>query len=102
MSLAFFRVDELALAAALLIACDGLQHGDLSVQCVMVMQSVAMHYELDVHFVWIVDGESAVSVAVIGDSELLLDILEGHDIRDFSLIEPYFSIVFDVCFIVGF
>ena len=57
----------------------------------MVMQTVAMHYELDVHSVWLVEGKGAVSVAVIGYSELLLDILEGHDVCDCSLIEPYFS-----------
>ena len=48
------------------------------------------------------DGKGSVSVAVIGDSELLLDILEGHDVRDRSLIEPYFSVVFDVRVLVGF
>ena len=81
----------MALAVALLILCDGLHHGDLSVHRFMIMQTVAMHSELYVHSVWLVDGKCAVCVAVIGDSELLLDIFEGHDVCDCSLIEPYFS-----------
>ena len=68
----------------------------------MIMQSVVMYSELDVFSAWFVDGENAVSVAVISDSELLFDVLEEYDVRDRSLIEPYFSAVFDVCFLVGF
>ena len=47
-----------------------------------------MHSKLGVHSVWLVDGKVAVSVTVTGDSELLLDILELHDVCDRSLIEP--------------
>ena len=50
------HVGELALAVALLILCDGLHHGDLSVHRVMIMETVAMHSKLNVHSVWLVDG----------------------------------------------
>ena len=76
--------------------CDGLHHGDLSVHHVMIVQSVAMHTKLDVYSVWLVDGESTVSAAIIRESEFFLCVLEGHDVRDRSLIEPYFSVFFDV------
>ena len=91
----------MALAVALLIFYDGLHHGDLSVHRAMIVQSVTMHSELGVYSVWLVGGESNVSAAVIRISEFFLDILEEHDVRNCSLIEPYFSIVFDVCFPVG-
>ena len=68
----------------------------------MIMQTVAIYSERDVHSVWLLDGKGSVSVDVIGDSEILLDILEGHDVCDCSLIKPYFSVVFDVRFLVGF
>ena len=71
------------MAAALLIVCDGLHRGDLSVHCVMVMQPVLMHSEFYVHSVWLVDGKSSVSVSVIGNSELILEIIERYDVRDF-------------------
>ena len=74
----------------------------MSIHRVMAMQTVAMNSELYVHSVWLVYGKCAVSVAVIGDNEVLLDILEGHDVRDRSLVKTYFSVVFDVSLLVGF
>ena len=61
-----------------------------------------MHSKLDVHYVWLVDVKVAVYVTITGDSELLLDILELHDVCDRSLIEPYFFVVFDIRLLVGF
>ena len=68
----------------------------------MIMHSIAMHYELDVGHVWLVDGKRAVSVAVVSNSELFIEVLEGHNFCDRSLIKLYFSVVFDGCFPVGF
>ena len=60
-----------------------------------------MYSELGVYSVWRVYGEITVSAAVIRDSDFFLNVLELHDVCDRLLIEPYFSVVFVVRFLVG-
>jgi hypothetical protein len=40
-----------------------------------------------------VDYERAITIRIVGDSELLLDILQGEYIGDGFRMEPYFTIV---------
>ena len=79
----------------------GRNHCELSVVCVVVMQSIGMHDKVYIDAIGLVNNKSTVSMTIISDMELLTYVLEGQNFGDSIGIEPIIAVVGHMSFLGG-
>jgi hypothetical protein len=88
---------QLIFAEAFGFGSDSRHHRELAIFGVVIVKAIGVHLEMYIDTVWLVDYEKAFAMAVVGDMEFFMDILEGENVSDGFGVKPNVTVVGDVC-----